>query len=441
MESKLDNESLYSAAKQNLLVFGSSFNPDVIIKTSGVYLYTASGKKILDWTSGQMSCLIGHGHPEIVQTVAEHAASLDHLYSGMLSPPVIRLAKKLTSVLPKGLDKALFLSTGGESNECAIKLAKMYTGKFEIVGLGASWHGVTSGANGAQYHAGRKGYGPAIPGMHMLPSPDSYRSIFRNPDGSYDWKTELDYGWSLIDKASVGSLAAVIMEPILSSGGIITLPKGYMAAMKEHCVKRNMLLIVDEAQTAMGRSGDLFAINHEGVVPDILNLSKTLGNGLPLSAVITSDEIAKVTEERNFMFYTTHANDPLPASVGLKVLEIVLRDDLVSRSRAMGEKLQAGLLRLMDQYGCIGDIRGRGLMAGVEIVSNRETKAPAIEFGRKLSSRMMDLGLSASISARTTFSGCIRIAPPLTITEEELEAGLAIFEEALRTTEGSMPLN
>lgn len=274
----------------------------------------------------------------------------------------------------------------------------------------------------------------------MLPSPDSYRSIFRNKDGSYDWETELDYGWSLIDKASVGSLAAVIMEPILSSGGIITLPTGYMAAMKEHCRKRNMLLIVDEAQTALGRCGDLFAINHEGVVPDILTLSKTLGNGLPLSAVITSDEIAKVTEEKDFLFYTTHANDPLPASVGLKVVEIVLRDNLVARSKAMGEKLQAGLRRLMERYGCIGDVRGRGLMAGVEIVSDRQTKAPAIEFGRKLSARMMDLGLSASISARTTFSGCIRIAPALTITDEELSMGLGIFEEALKSTDGSMPL-
>jgi 4-aminobutyrate aminotransferase-like enzyme len=162
MTSSADNDSLYASAQKNLLVFGSSFSPDVIVKISGTYLYTASGKKIMDWTSGQMSCLIGHGHPAIVQTIAEHAAKLDHLYSGMLSPPVIELAERLTSVLPDGLDKAMFLSTGGESNECAIKLAKMYTGKFEIVGLGASWHGSTSGARGAQYHAGRKGYGPVV---------------------------------------------------------------------------------------------------------------------------------------------------------------------------------------------------------------------------------------------------------------------------------------
>jgi len=159
---QISNEVLYASARKNLLVFGSSFMPDVIVRTSGVYLYTATGEKIMDWTSGQMSCLIGHGHPEIVETLATHAAELDHLYSGMVSPPVISLAEALTSVLPEGLDKAMFLSTGGESNECAIKLAKMYTGKFEIVGLGASWHGVTSGANGAQYHAGRKGYGPVV---------------------------------------------------------------------------------------------------------------------------------------------------------------------------------------------------------------------------------------------------------------------------------------
>lgn len=136
--------------------------PDVVVRTEGVYFWTASGKKVMDWTSGQMSCLIGHGHPEVVDTVRHHAQCLDHLYSGMISPPVIQLGQKLTANLPKGLDKAMFLSTGGESNECAIKLAKVVSGKFEIVGLGASWHGMTSGANGAQYHAGRKGYGPLV---------------------------------------------------------------------------------------------------------------------------------------------------------------------------------------------------------------------------------------------------------------------------------------
>ena len=142
--------------------YGTALDPNIIMGAQNVFIYTASGHKILDWTSGQMSCLIGHGHPEIVETIAAHASGLDHLFSGMVSPPVIQLAKTLTGLLPKGLDKAFFLSTGGESNEAAIKLAKVVTGRFEIVGLSASWHGMTGQAIGAQYHYGRSGYGPMV---------------------------------------------------------------------------------------------------------------------------------------------------------------------------------------------------------------------------------------------------------------------------------------
>lgn len=162
MDDQRNNAELLAQAHSHMFTFGGDFLPNVVVRTSGLCYYTASGRTILDWTSGQMSCLLGHGHPEIVETIRTHAASLDHLYSGMLSPPVIDLACKLTEALGPGLDKAMFLSTGGESNECAIRMAKVFTGKFEIVGLSSSWHGVTAGANGAQYHAGRKGFGPTV---------------------------------------------------------------------------------------------------------------------------------------------------------------------------------------------------------------------------------------------------------------------------------------
>ncbi|QDS73754.1 hypothetical protein FKW77_005051 [Venturia effusa] len=399
---------------------------------------------MLDWTSGQMSCLIGHGHPEIVRTVSEHAANLDHLFSGMLSPPVISLAKRLTDLTPPGLDKALFLNTGGESNECAIRLAKFFTGKFEIVGLAASWHGVTGVAIGAQYHAGRSGYGPNMPGNLALPTPHAYRSVFRNTDGTYDWETELNYGFAMVDKQSCGSLAAVIVEPILSSGGMLELPAGYLKALRKHCDVRGMLLIVDEAQTAIGRAGDMFAFMHhpedEGVVPDILTLSKTLGNGLPLAAVVTSEKIGRMAKDHDFLFYTTHINDPLPAAVGDKVLEIVVRDRLVENSRRLGQKLQSRLRKLQSRYECIGDIRGRGLMAGLEIVSDRETKAGAPEVANNLASKMVELGLWAQLATMASFGGVFRIAPPITITDEELESGLGIIEKAFALTPGTMPL-
>jgi len=436
----VDQKELQETADRCIANYGTKFEQDIMTGSKGLYVYTATGHKVLDWTSGQMSCLIGHGNPEIVETIHAHAANLDHLFSGMLSPPVINLANRLTSVLPPGLDKAFFLSTGGESNEAAIKMAKVYTGKFEIVGLGASWHGVTAQALGAQYHFGRKGQGPVMPGMHMLPPPNTYRSIFRKPDGSYDWETELDYGWDLIDRASCGSLAACIVECIQSSAGMHVLPPGYLKALKKHCEKRGMLLIVDEAQTGVGRCGDLFAINHEGVVPDILTLSKTLGNGLPLSAVVMSTEIERVCAERDYCFYTTHVNDPLPAAVGDKVLEIVLRDNLVENSRAMGQYLLEGLHKLQDRYGCIGDVRGRGLMTGVEIVADRKSKGPAVDLARKIAQKMYELGLWANLSSHSSFSGVFRIAPPIVITKEQIDEGLAIMEQAFKTTEGTIPL-
>lgn len=169
--SDLEIDALQSDADNSLLNFGAPFNTEIITRASGVFIYTSTNRRILDWTSGQMSCLIGHGHPEVVKTITDHAMHLDHLFSGMISPPVIQLAKMLTDLLPEGLDKAMFLSTGGESNEAAIRLAKIFTGKWEIVGLGASWHGMTGAAVGAQYHSGRKGYGPVVSTLFTLPKP------------------------------------------------------------------------------------------------------------------------------------------------------------------------------------------------------------------------------------------------------------------------------
>lgn len=158
----IDGKAMREAANSTLIRYGGNFSSDIIIGAEGVYIYTADGRKILDFTSGQMSCLIGHGHPEIVETITAHAAKLDHLFSGMLSPPVVELAQKLTSLTPPGLDRAMFLNTGAESNEAAIKMAKLYTGKYEIVGLGASWHGMTGSASASTYHSGRMGYGPCV---------------------------------------------------------------------------------------------------------------------------------------------------------------------------------------------------------------------------------------------------------------------------------------
>ncbi|MET0930461.1 MAG: aspartate aminotransferase family protein, partial [Aeromicrobium sp.] len=311
----MSDDTFWQDADRHLVRYGASFTPRIIERAAGSYVYDRAGTPILDFTSGQMSAILGHSHPEVVAAVTGSMSTLDHLYSGMLSPPVVDLARQLTDTLPDSLSRLLLLTTGAESNEAAIKMAKLYTGRYEIVSFDRSWHGMTSGAASATFSAGRRGYGPPLPGNLTLPTPNAYRSPFRRADGSYDWEAELAYGFDLVDQQSVGSLAACLVEPILSSGGIIEPPLGYLRRLKEMCVERGMLLIVDEAQTGLGRTGTMYAFERDGVVPDLLTLSKTLGAGLPVAAVVTTDEIEAVCHDRGFLFFTTHVSDPLAATV------------------------------------------------------------------------------------------------------------------------------
>jgi 2,2-dialkylglycine decarboxylase (pyruvate) len=428
--SRNDDPTFWQNARAHLIRYGGSFEPLIIERAQGSFVHDADGRAILDFTSGQMSALLGHGHPEIAAVVADHAQRLDHLFSGMLSRPVVDLATRLAGVTPPGLDRAMLLSTGAEANEAAIKMAKLHTGKFEVVSFAQSWHGMTGGATSATYSAGRKGYGPAAVGSFAIPAPYPYRPRFER-EGRFDWQAELDYAFDLIDRQSSGNLAAFIAEPILSSGGLIDLPLGYLAALKKKCAERGMLLILDEAQTGVGRTGTMFAFERDGVVPDILVLSKTLGAGLPLSAVITSEAIEENCHARGFLFYTTHVSDPLPAAVGLKVLDIVARDNLVERARVAGKRLEDGLRALQREFDCIGDVRGRGLLLGVEIVKDRAGKEAAPELGWAISRECMKLGLSMNIVQLPAMGGVFRIAPPLTVSDAEIDLGLGLMKEAI----------
>jgi 2,2-dialkylglycine decarboxylase (pyruvate) len=289
---------------------------------------------------------------------------------------------------------------------------------------------MTGGAASATYSAGRKGYGPAAVGSFAIPAPYPYRPRFER-DGRFDWQAELDYAFDLIDRQSSGSLAAFIAEPILSSGGLIDLPLGYLAALKKKCGERGMLLILDEAQTGIGRTGTMFAFERDGVVPDILTLSKTLGAGLPLSAVVTSAEIEDACHARGFLFYTTHVSDPLPAAVGLKVLEVVERDRLVERAGVAGRRLEAGLRSLQREFGCIGDVRGRGLLLGIEIVKDQAGKESAPDLGAAITRECMALGLSMNIVQLPGMGGVFRIAPPLTVSDAEIDLGLDLLKRAI----------
>jgi len=430
----MTDNAFWSQVDRHLIRYGGSFTPRIIARAAGSYVYDEGGAPILDFTSGQMSAILGHGHPDIVAAVTGAVSSLGHLFSGMLSRPVIDVAAALAATLPEPLQKVLLLSTGAESNEAALKMAKLFTGKYEVVSFDRSWHGMTSGAAAATYSAGRRGYGPQVPGNLSLPSPNAYRSPFRHSDGSYDWRGELEYGFASIDQQSVGSLAACLVEPILSSGGIIDPPLGYLTALKNKCAEREMLLIADEAQTGLGRTGTMYAFERDGVVPDLLTLSKTLGAGLPVAAVITSPEIERRCHERGFLFYTTHVSDPLAAVVASTVLRVIARDDLVTRAELLGKRLHERLLDLQGRHEVIGDVRGRGLMQGIELVTDRVTKEPADGLGHAVTETCLRHGLHMNVVQLPGMGGVFRIAPPLTVSDAELDLGLSILDTALTET-------
>lgn len=424
-------EQFWSDAERHLVRYGGTFTPEIIERAAGSYVYTADGRRILDFTSGQMSAILGHCHPAIVATVQREIANLDHLFSGMLSRPVVDLARRLADTLPAPLEKVLLLTTGAESNEAAIRLAKLVTGRHEIVAFARSWHGMTGAAANATYSAGHQGYGPTAPGNFAIPTPNAYRPDFTTADGGFDWRRQLDHGFALVDAMSSGSLAACIFEPILSSGGIIEPPPGYLAALAEKCRERGMLLIADEAQTGLCRTGTWYAFERDGVVPDILTLSKTLGAGLPLAAVVTSAEIEQRAHERGFLFYTTHVSDPLVAAVGNTVLDVLQQEKLDVRAGGLGGFLRAGLLELQQRHHVVGDVRGRGLMQGVELVADRTTKQGSDDLGARVTRRCLELGLHMNVVQLKGMGGTFRIAPPLTATQEELALGLEILDQAI----------
>lgn len=426
-----DDAAFWSRAERHLVRYGGPWTPRVIERAEGSYVFDAQGRAILDFTSGQMSALLGHGHPDVRRAVEESLDTVAHLFSGMLSRPVVDLAERLAATLPDPLESVLLLTTGAEANEAAVKMAKLATGRFEVVSFDRSWHGMTSGAAALTFSAGRRGYGPGVPGSLTLPTPNAYRSPFRHPDGSHDWRTELEFGFGLLDQQSTGSLAAVLVEPILSSGGIIELPPGYLRRLKELCEERGMLLVLDEAQTGVGRTGQMYAFERDGVTPDLLTLSKTLGAGLPVAAVVTSRELEAVCAERGFLFYTTHVSDPLAARVALAVLDVVERDGLVDRAAALGVRLRERLLGLQERYDAVGDVRGRGLLQGIELVEDRATRAPADALGARVTAECLERGLHVNVVQLPGMGGVFRIAPPLTVGEDELEAGVDVLDAAI----------
>jgi 2,2-dialkylglycine decarboxylase (pyruvate) len=414
-----------------LIRYAGSFAPEPIVRAEGAWVETASGKRILDFTSGQICSTLGHNHPRIAAAVRSALEDVVHLNSWMLSEPVLALAERLAGLFPPPLDRVLLLNTGTEANEVALKMAKMHTGRWEVVGLTRSFHGLLSGIASVNFSMAHAGYGPVLPGSYAIPAPYAYRCPVRHCDGACDC-TCLEVGFELVDQQSVGTLCALVAEPVLSAGGIIVPPDGYFLRVRELLDERGMLLVMDEAQTGFGRLGTMFGFERDGVVPDFVGVSKTLGGGLPLAATITSAAIEQDCYDKGFLHVTSHVSDPLPAAAGLAVLDVVAEEDLVRRAEARGDYMLARLRELQAQHEPIGDVRGRGLLIGLELVEDRESRRPADAFGTAVTRECYERGLSMNIVRSQAHANCFRIAPPLTVTEEEIDLAVEIMDAALR---------
>jgi len=426
-------EGLLQASRDFLVRYGGDAFPNLFTSAKGTIVKDSNGREYLDFTSGQMCATIGHNHPAIVEAVHRAGEKAFHMFSGMIPEVVAELGQTLArDWLPGDIKKTIFINTGSEATEVALRMAKMYTDGYEVLALGGSWHGITGGASTVSFASDRKGYGLPAPGVFLIPEPNSYRPYIQAATPEEAALANLNLALKMFDMQSSGRGAAIIVEPVISAGGVLVPPKSFMQALRKAADDRGMLLIFDEAQTAFGRIGTRTGSEFFGVVPDIMTMSKTLGGGLPLAAVSTTAKIVEVLHQKHFTFYTSHVSDPLTAEVGLAVLKVIKEENLIARAKEMGGYLRRRFEELQQRYEVIGDIRGAGLLLGVELVTDRVSRNPAHELGAMTTRKCFENGLSMNIRRRPERGSVWRIAPPLTVSTDEIDRAVDILDKALR---------
>lgn len=407
----------------------------VAVRGEGIYLWDVAGNRYMDFESGQFGMATGHSHPEVLAAAHRQLDELMHHSMKWLNIPRILLAERLARITPGELAHSYFGCSGSEANEVALRLAKKATGRFEVVGILRSYHGRSGGSVSVTtaYRRDRKGYGPTLPGIAFLPTPYPYRCPFGDCSrtGCKDLAC-LEYGIEYIDRTTSGEPAAVIMEFISGAGGLNVVPANWAQAVRSFCDERGALLIADEALSGVGRTGKWFACEHYGVTPDILTTSKGLGGGIPCSAVVTTPAVAESAISRGYNQGASHMGDPFQCAVALANLDVIESYGLLERAERQGAKLTAGLRELQQQHECIGDVRGLGLLIGVEIVADRETKRPAAGIGSRLTAECRKRGLLiGGVHGDTRLQqNVVRLAPPLTVSDSELQQALEVLAEA-----------
>jgi 4-aminobutyrate aminotransferase len=395
----------------------------------GHRLYDTAGRGYLDFANGIAVTALGHAHPRV--TAAVHA-QVDRLMGPVhamgFAEPTVRLAELLAATFPDPLDAVLFLNSGSETIDGAIKLARRVTGRPAILAFRGAFHGRTIGATSVTSSAlnYRRGYEPLLPSIYQLPFPAVYRDFDDDEEAATQaCLAHLDD--LLATTVAPSQVAAILIEPVQGEGGYYPAPPSFLRALRAACDEHGMLLIVDEVQSGFGRTGEMWAFEHAGIVPDVVCVAKAIANGLPLSAIVTSRDL----QERwgRGAHGTTYGGNPVACAAGVAVLETIRDEDLVANARRRGAELSGGLRELMADHPSIGDVRGPGLMIGVEFVRDRATREPDGVTSEAVAARAAEAGLlvlNCGIDHQV-----IRWIPPLDVTVPEIEEALRLFEGAL----------
>lgn len=403
----------------------------VIVSARGSTMTDTQGKTYLDFQSGQMGAALGHNHPRIAESIRASLGSIVHSSNQMLNAPRLELHEKLGR-LAAPLTRSLFLVSGSDAIEAMVDLARYATGGTEILGLHASLHGSTSFISRSLSFGWNRNKHPVVAqGTSAILTPYCYRCPLKMkfPDCGYQCLTA---SMELADANFAGKPAAIIAEPILSAGGVIQPPPGYFIQLKKAAEARGMLLIFDEAQTGLGKTGRMFAWQHEEMVPDLMGLSKHFGGGIPISAVCATPDAAGRAVSAGYFATRSHATDPLACAAGSASLDIIVEEGLAARAAVIEHRMVSAFRAMQKDVPQVGDIRGRGVLLGVEIVEDPVTRAPANRRARFIERRCLEKGLIIQTRGSHGRSNVLRFVPPMSTTDAEIDRGLQIFDEVLR---------
>jgi alanine-glyoxylate transaminase / (R)-3-amino-2-methylpropionate-pyruvate transaminase len=405
--------------------------PLMLVEGKMQYVWDERGKRYLDALGGIVTVSVGHCHPAVVDAARKQNETLQHSTTIYLHPNIAEYAEKLASKMPGDLKVFYFVNSGSEANDLALLMARAYTGNYDVIALRNAYHGGNAVTMGLTAHRTWKFNVPHSFGVHHAVAADPYRGLWGRDDVDAGKKYAADVK-NVLDFATSGQVAAFIAESIQGVGGCVVFPDGYLRHVYDHIRAAGGLCIADEVQAGFGRTGTHYwGFETQGVIPDIVTMAKGIGNGLPLAAVTTRREIAEALTQR--IHFNTFGGNPISMAAGLAVLDIIEEDGLQENSRVTGGRLKAGLQELMTRHRLIGDVRGMGLMLGVELVLDRETKEPATRETLAVWEAAKEMGLL--IGKGGLDGNVLRIKPPMCINTADVDFALEVLDEALRQVE------